>query len=983
VNGLPSFAEVFEALWGIVPFPWQEMLAARLSGRGWPRAIDLPTAAGKTACIDAAVFALAAQVGLLPQDRTAPRRIWFVVDRRIVVDEAHRRAEAIAEALASAREGPLACIAARLRELSGTERPLATARLRGGMLLDDGWARIPSQPAVIATTVDQLGSRLLFRAYGHGHRVASVFAGLSANDSLILLDEAHCSVPFLQTLQTIEALRSQRWAETPIATPFAFAVLSATPPHGIPAEGIFPGAAREPALANATLQQRLKARKPAKLVPVEGCRKGSDPLVGRAIQIATAWVKAEGRRRVGLIVNRVATARALTEGLRRSLESSADVLLLTGRMRPVDRDLLLRRWLPYLRASKPEEPARPMVVVATQCLEVGADFSFDALVSECASLDSLRQRFGRLNRMGLAGDAPGVILARTDQVGPEATEPGAEDPIYGSALRDTWNLLNSWSGGKGAPDAAGVVDFGVESIERRLREVADLEDLDRCLAPHPDAPLLLPAHLDLLCQTSGDVQPVPDIGPFLHGKDRGSPEVRVVWRTDLDPERPEDWIDIVVRCPPVSGEMLSLPLYLLRARLQAQEVTDRGGDVEGEVVREEIEGRIRPVLVYRGRDHSRWVDDSADIYPESVVVMPAAYGPLDLGETIGEQALGTEGLDVWETARAATGKGITLRLQRDVLAPWAAWQPLAEVLGLVESPTFEREDLMQALDRVLATDAADAEAQQPPAWWLELLKRARAGRLVAHPSGGAVLIARPSADARSEEEMDLFADDDDWASAGGVEVGLDAHTEAVVRAVEKVAARCLPAELVLPLVKAARYHDLGKLDERFQLLLRRGDTPLLRAPIAKSNNMPDSASMRRRLREESGLPAGFRHEMLSAQIAESMLKADEAVDLIVHLIASHHGFARPFAPFCRDDAPPPISSEFLGESIALSEEKRRSRPMHRLDSNVPERFWLLTRRFGWWGLAYLEALHRLGDWYGSQHVIRPEALPRNNKGDPT
>lgn len=60
---LTSFGALLGALWAHDPSPWQAMLAGRVAASDWPQAVDLPTASCKTACIDIAAWALAAQAG--------------------------------------------------------------------------------------------------------------------------------------------------------------------------------------------------------------------------------------------------------------------------------------------------------------------------------------------------------------------------------------------------------------------------------------------------------------------------------------------------------------------------------------------------------------------------------------------------------------------------------------------------------------------------------------------------------------------------------------------------------------------------------------------------------------------------------------------------------------------------------------------------------------------------------------------------------
>lgn len=969
-----EFRGFFHALWGHGPFPWQAMLAQRVATGEWPRALDLPTAAGKTACIDIAVYALAAQADRPLEQRTAARRIWFVVDRRIVVDEAFERARKIADALARAESGPLKDVADRLRALSGTDRPLAVARLRGGIFRDDGWARIPSQPAVITSTVDQLGSRLLFRGYGHSLLAAPIFAGLAANDSLILLDEAHCAVPFMQTLRAVARYRGPEWAEEPLPTPFAFVVMSATPPVDIPPKDVFPGAVRSEALDHPELHRRLRTSKRAELVVAGGQRQArnqsnaeADPLVLEVAQRAADFVR-DGRRRVSVMVNRVRTAISAAERLESTLGGEADVVLLTGRMRPFDRDWLVERWSLYLRANAPEAPERPVVVVATQCLEVGADFSFDALVTECASLDALRQRFGRLARLGADEPAPAAIVIREADL--ESAEP---DPVYGGALGETWRWL--WDTAD-QTDGQRVADLGVEALDARVREVDDLSPL---LAPAQDAPVLLPAHLDLLCQTAPPPHPEPDVSLYLHGRP-GPSQVAVVWRCDLSPEHTDVWPETIALCPPVSGEMLEAPLWRVRAWLAERPVADESSDVEGaDETPDERVGRIRPCLLWRGRDRSRVASNPGEIAPGDVVVVPASYGIVGLGHAAGARALGSDGLDVWEAARERAEQPPAVRLHPGVLGSWLASHPVAELVAQATSPAWSRERIQDAIQAVLDYRAEGEEAATaPPDWWLDLLRRARSGRMEDHPGGGIVLVARAAAVAE-DGELDLFADDDDLLSVSAHEVALEDHATSVRRAAEKVAERCLPEALRGPLPEAAYWHDLGKLDERFQLVLHQGDEVAAAAagrPLAKSAFAPPSPARRRAIREAVGLPEGFRHETLSMQLVEryAPLPTDPwARDLLVHVVASHHGYGRPFAPVCEDEKPPAVVGTLGGVAIELTAQERLALPPpHRLDSEIAERFWRLTRRYGWWGLAYLEALLRLADWYGSRVAVQAD-----------
>ena len=205
---MPTFAELYRALNGRDPFPWQRRLAEQVAAtEQWPAEVGVPTGLGKTACLDIAVWWLASQADRAPVDRTAPTRIWWVVNRRLLVDSTAEHAEGIARAFTdpdSANvEGQdrevVARVAQRLGSLSAAPgaSPLEVIRLRGGV--SSRTPTDPSRPAILLCTLPMYGSRLLFRGYGSNQRLRVVDAAMAGTDSLVLLDEAHLA-PHLKAL---------------------------------------------------------------------------------------------------------------------------------------------------------------------------------------------------------------------------------------------------------------------------------------------------------------------------------------------------------------------------------------------------------------------------------------------------------------------------------------------------------------------------------------------------------------------------------------------------------------------------------------------------------------------------------------------------------------------------------------------------------------------------------------------------------------
>jgi CRISPR-associated endonuclease/helicase Cas3 len=474
----------------------------------------------------------------------------------------------------------------------------------------------------------------------------------------------------------------------------------------------------------------------------------------------------------------------------------------------------------------------------------------------------------------------------------------------------------------------------------------------------------------------------PDIGLWLHGLgDKRSVDVNLVWRADLseallglDEARPA--VSLVTACRPGSGEAISVPIEAVRewlARLADDKRTSPRvpvADVEGVVSdgHEDVRsGRtVKPALRWGG-DKSDVARDVRDIRPGDTLIVPAAYGGLSARNWDPDDLMPVP--DFGHRVEAEQRRRATLRLNPAVLMPEIERLPKLPCPAVVDADG-EIDDFT-AVDDWLAHANKTSDGESLTGRIVAALRhdrrrvvlRVRVGPTDDPASSVFVVSSRrrlPVLEASQESLGETVDSEPDTSSFTGTATGLHDHLRDVEKWARAVADACgLSADLADDLALAGRLHDVGKSDPRFQAMLRQGRITG-DGMLAKSAVPAGERAERERARREAGYPSGGRHELLSVamvQHAPELAALAHDWDLVLHLVASHHGFCRPFAPVVHD--PIPVNAELLLDGCKLG----HSTVTHlaRIDAGVADRFWSVIRRYGWFGLAELEAILRLAD----------------------
>ncbi|MBI2376582.1 MAG: type I-U CRISPR-associated helicase/endonuclease Cas3 [Deltaproteobacteria bacterium] len=985
------------------PFPWQLDLLRRFREGQVVSSLDIPTGLGKTAVMAVWLVARALRAAL-------PRRLVYVVDRRAVVDQATEVAESlcawvarergVAAALGlDARPLPISTLRGQhidnrswLEDPSSPAIVVGTVDMVGSRLLFSGYGvsskmrpyhagllgadtlvildeahLVPAFEDLLRQVelgVDTFGPKEpSLRALVPPFKLLSLSAtGRQTDATTLTLSDHDRSDPIVKKRLTgKKALRIVDLANAAEGT--------ATPADGKNADDADEATKKNqgPKLASVLADQAWQlAAQGDKVRCLVFCNARKDAIaVAAALRLATSAIATKPT--IELFV-----------GARRVLERTMVATWL------VDHGFVERG------DGTRAEAQGPTFLVATSAGEVGVDMDADHMVCDLVPWERMVQRLGRVNRRG-DGDAKVVVVVDSEPAPSDRTTKALERRDASNEakgqLDELTNELSVLQGEKtrvpkgqklSADDKAAQekrkqaekdLKKSIAACQKRIKAFkdADAKDVARhegAAAQHrglrklltavgekgslsldalltlrdrqdladalrdattvePLRPELTRPLVDAWSMTSLDEHPGrPEVDPWLRGfRPNDEPQTTLVWRRHL-PVHADGSFDAKAAkrffeaAPIHTSEQLETETHLVldwlvnraaatseEALLDARKVVaialgGRGepkGCTLGQIAATKSKGKNESKEAKKVREQG--VRELEKLLVGATVVIDARLGGL------------TDGLLSEQTDTIAEAAD-------DGSAIWLARPDVADV------------PVTGFRIRVLGANEEDESAWRttPGAGWVRR-----------HLFVTNVLNGEPSAALAIDGCVGDAANEEERAEADRPQP-LDEHQSWAEDCARQIAQRLgIESARANLLALAARLHDEGKRAARWQRAFK---APIDGRPYAKTKGPIDF-----------DLLDSYRHELGSLPYVEAhndfkALGTDDQ-DFVLHLIAAHHGFARPMigTSGC-DDAPPSIVEE-RARAVAL-------------------RFARLSRRWGPWGLAWWEALLRSADQTASR-----------------
>lgn len=974
------------------PFPWQSELLRRFVRGDTVGSLDIPTGLGKTATM--AIWLVARALGA-----ELPRRLVYVVDRRAVVDQATEVAEALRDWVANER--------AVAESLGLGNRPLPISTLRGQHVDNRQWLEDPSSPAIVVGTVDMVGSRLLFSGYGVSSKMRPYHAGLLGADTLVVLDEAHLVPAFEDLLRQVErGAHSYGPKEPSLIPPFKLLSLSATGRQTDATTLTLSDNDR----GNPIVSKRLSAKKTLSILEladmVDGVTKKSKGPKLANVLAEQAWdLTTQGSAQVRCLVfcnarkDAVAVAAELRNLAKSASATEPTIGLFVGGRRVKERTMVAAWLIEHGFVTREDgtraESQGPTFLVATSAGEVGVDLDADHMICDLVPWERMVQRLGRVNRRG-DGDAKVVVAVGCEPAPSDGTTRAIEKRLASDAakgqlveLTNKLSVLQSKKaaapkGQKKSADAKATEEMrkhaekelkkpisacqkrikaykdadakvvarheGAAAQHRALRELLaaigekgslspnalltlrdrrDLVDAFRdATTVEPFRPELTRPLVDAWSMTSLDEHPGrPEVEPWLRGfRPNDPPQTTVVWRRHL-PVRADGSFDakeakrFFEAAPLHTSEQLETETHLVLAWLieRAATVSEAKGD-EAVLAAKQV---VAIALGARG-EVKGW---------RTLQQLAAAKSK---GKTEGKEARKAHEQGVKELERLLIGATLVVDARLGGLTDGLLNEKADATAGASDDGSttwLARPDVAEVPVTGFRIRALGAGEEDKAAWhttpgagWVR--RHLFVTSVVDGEPSEALVIDGWAGDAATEEER---------AEADRPQL-LDEHQSWAEDCARQIAQRLgIETARANLLALAARLHDEGKRGVRWQRAFK---APIDGRPYAKTNGPIDFDIL-----------DGYRHELGSLPYVENhrefkMLSPDDQ-DFVLHLVAAHHGFARPaIGTSGCDDAPPSIVDE-RARAVAL-------------------RFARLSRSWGPWGLAWWEALLRAADQAASR-----------------